>query len=290
MAVALKLSNKVRKIAHRYFCSRAEIERLHQFDHPIAPKVARAFGSALDGSFSIEERVSLDAIEALRRRLNRSDEPLETVDYGAGSGSENRSEDAMRSGRPHRTTVGRLAGERSKSAKWCRMLFQLVRECRPTSCLELGTCLGVSAAYQAAALSLNGAGRLTTIEGAPALASLARKNLDNLGLDRVDIRAGRFQDTLDGVLAEIAPVDYVFIDGHHDGAATLRYFERVASCLGAPAIVVFDDIRWSRGMLAAWRQVTADARVAIGVDLFNLGVTVVDPGRSERALFKISFG
>ena len=43
--------------------------------------------------------------------------------------------------------------------------MRLVRELRPHSCLELGTGVGVSAGYQAAAMELNGVGRLLTLDG-----------------------------------------------------------------------------------------------------------------------------
>src|SRR5215207_7343847 len=38
----------------------------------------------------------------------------------------------------------------SKSGRSGQLLFRLVREFAPASCLELGTCIGVSAAFQAA--------------------------------------------------------------------------------------------------------------------------------------------
>ena len=48
------------------------------------------------------------------------------------------------------------------------------------------TCLGVSAAYQAAALAADGDGRLVTIEGYEELAAQARVVWDRLGLRNVD--------------------------------------------------------------------------------------------------------
>ena len=91
---------------------------------------------------------------------------------------------------------------------------------RPGSCLEMGTAVGVSTAYQAAALRLNRHGSFVTIEGATSLADIARSNFQQLGLDTVEVVVGRFQDTLTEVLTSRQPVDYVFVDGHHDEQAT----------------------------------------------------------------------
>lgn len=112
----------------------------------------------------------------------------------------------------------------------------------------MGACLGISGAYQAAALELNGAGKLCTMEGAPAFAQVAIGNWKSLGLsERVSVAIGPFHTTLAAVLATGRPVDFCFIDGHHDEAATMQYFEQVLPCLAPAALLVFDDIRWSRG-------------------------------------------
>jgi predicted O-methyltransferase YrrM len=168
-------------------------------------------------------------------------------------------------------------GERclsSKSPLGALLLFRLVRELRPAHALELGTNLGISAAYQAAALALNGGGELHTIEGAPRLAALARAHLASLGL-AAEVHEGRFSDVLPGLLARTAPLDYVFIDGHHDGPATVGYFAQIHPALGPGALVVFDDIAWSAGMAEAWRTVRADPRVRVAIGLGTMGACLV---------------
>jgi predicted O-methyltransferase YrrM len=154
-----------------------------------------------------------------------------------------------------------------------RLLYHLIRHFRPRTGLELGTCLGLSAAYVAAALHENGTGRLVTLEGGTALARLARRHLDALGLGaRVKIVEGRFRRTLPGVLARHAPIDFAFLDGHHDPDATLAYVDRLAPHLADGAVLVFDDIAWSLGMRRAWRTLCRDARLPITVDLWTVGL------------------
>ena len=40
------------------------------------------------------------------------------------------------------------------------ILFRLIRNLEPSSCVELGSCVGISASYQAGALSLNKKGQI----------------------------------------------------------------------------------------------------------------------------------
>src|SRR6185437_7013815 len=136
--------------------------------------------------------------------------------------------------------------------------------------------------YLGAAQKLNQRGRVATLEGAPALAALAEQHLQSLGLDNVRVVVGRFQDTLAGVIQSDRPLDFVFIDGHHEEKATLQYFEQVYPALASKAVVVFDDIAWSDGMQRAWRSIEDDPRVQLSVDLSRVGVAVFDRSNTKK--------
>jgi hypothetical protein len=41
-------------------------------------------------------------------------------------------------------------------------------------------------------------------------------------------------------------------------------------------MIVFDDIRWSDGMLKAWKKIMADPGVKISMDLFCMGIVVLN--------------
>lgn len=231
-------------------------------------RVLRVVERTLRGELSPDEREWVRRIEALRRRLRHSRETVTLTDFGAGG-----------TGAATVHTVGERCLS-SKSPLGALLLFRLVREFRPARALELGTNLGISAAYQAAALALNGAGELHTIEGAPGLAELSRAHLASLGL-AAEVHEGRFSDVLPGLLPRIAPLDYVFIDGHHDGPATVGYFTQIYPALGPGALVVFDDVAWSAGMAEAWRTIQADPRVRVAVGLGTMGACLVG-GEGER--------
>jgi predicted O-methyltransferase YrrM len=189
----------------------------------------------------------------------------------------------MEAGRVGSGTIGEISRRASKSYFWSQILFQLVRHFKPVNCLELGTCLGISSAYQGAALNLNQRGQLITIEGSEALACIAKRELSTLGLDNVVVVAGKFQEELQPILERLGSVDYAFIDGHHDEDATLAYYRQVLPFLSLPALLVFDDINWSEGMKRAWKAILEDERVSMSVDLRQIGICLLDGTPNTKA-------
>lgn len=238
-----------------------ELARLCCWRDPTPKRVAGALLAAFRGARSAEEQAWIDRIESLRSELSLSTR-IVREDRRTGTSM----------------SVGEVCKGASMKPFWAFLQFRLVRALRPASCLELGTALGISGAYQAAALELNGHGRLFTIEGAPAVASVAEENFRKLGLARVSVRVGRFRNVLADVLAECSPLDYAFIDGHHEEEATIRYFRQVLPCLQPEAVLLFHDISWSAGMRRAWRTIRSSKEVRCAVGLPNLGICVVSEG------------
>jgi predicted O-methyltransferase YrrM len=204
-------------------------------------------------------------------------------DFGAGGPADTLTTSAQQTGRTVAEVVGDSCRNYSKPPQWAALLFHLVRQFQPGTCIELGTCLGISAAYEGAALALNGRGRLVTMEGCKAFAAIAAETVAGLGLSpQVSIVAGPFHHTLGRTLGELGRVDYAFIDGHHDEEATVRYFEQLLPSLGERAVLVFDDIQWSPGMRRAWATVCRHPRVAVAVDLRTVGVCLTGVGAKLR--------
>jgi predicted O-methyltransferase YrrM len=115
----------------------------------------------------------------------------------------------------------------STGRPWGDVLFQIVRASQPTAALELGTCVGLSGSYIASAIKLNNRGHLWTIEGMIDSAKVASETFSVLGVsNRVTQIVGRFSDKLDSAF-QSGPFSLVFIDGHHDGDATIDYYTRI---------------------------------------------------------------
>jgi predicted O-methyltransferase YrrM len=236
-------------------------------------RLRAAIRGVVFGRITAEERDWIEAIEVLRRRVLRSSANVEIDDYGAGSPATRPSAEMMQRGRLLRRSVDDICRTASVPPVWGLLLFKLVRTFKPRECIELGTSLGISTAYQAAALEVNGEGRLITLEGARGLAATARDNLCALGLEhRVTSVVGRFQDRLQPLLESEQKVDYAFVDGHHDEQATCQYFEQLVSAARTPAVLVFDDITWSPGMRRAWSVIVADSRTHFTLAVGQMGV------------------
>lgn len=268
------------------FQARKILKQLHSINIPAVNKIANAIDDTFNDNLSSEEKKWVDRIEELRSVLSADSTEITFTDYGAGSPKLNRTEKEMYDGVVITTTVSNVC-KSSKPRFWALVLFKLIREFKPTTSIELGTCLGISAAYQAAAYKINNKGGITTMEGADSLASLSEKNLRKLGLDNVIVICGKFQDTLDRVLSENKPIDYAFIDGHHDEKATISYFESFIPNLSNKAIIVFDDISWSSGMRQAWNRIIENKNVKFWVDLQIMGICLLDSDMEKRQGFQI---
>jgi predicted O-methyltransferase YrrM len=251
-----------------------EISRLQNEDDEVLKLLANIFSDVIKNRYSKSENGWIGKIEKLRNSLNISSDKISVTDYGAGSPDSRLSKSDMYQGRSDVMTIGEVCRTASKPYKWDFLLFKLVREFRPSVCLELGTAMGISAAYIGAACELNNNGHVVTLEGAESLVSLANATFEKLNISRVNVISGRFQDTLQEVLDKYSPIDFVFIDGHHDEDATISYFIQIFPRLSDGALLVFDDISWSKGMKRAWKTIKSYRNIKVSVDLVMVGLCI----------------
>lgn len=165
------------------------------------------------------------------------------------------------------------ASRASKNRRWGALLFMLTRHIRPAVVVELGTNLGISGSYFAAALEMNGNGQLITLEGSPSKAARAVLAFEQLRLShRVEVVVGDFATTLQPTLERTGHVDLAFIDGFHDGTATIQYHEHLKNYASENAVLIYDDIGWSDGMKRAWQVISSDEFVHLALDLRQAGI------------------
>lgn len=218
-------------------------------------------------------------IALLRRGLLKDSHKIQIQDHGAGS---------LVSTSPVRP-VSSIARYSAISANSGRLLFRLVQFTRPSKILELGTSLGISAAYQA--LSARNA-QMISIEGCPQTAALARRNLAKLDIQNVDIFEGTFEAELPNALSQLGHLDYLYLDGDHRKGASIAYFEACLPYLHNDAVVVLADIHWSDEMETAWYALQQHERVRFSVDLFHFGLIFFNPNikiRSHISLIKAKY-
>lgn len=198
------------------------------------------------------ERIERE-IEAYREELKRSERVLEVLDFGAGSPEAKRSEEEMSAGVRVNVPLKDMARIGIKGAA-ARRLSEIIKAQESRVILELGTCCGFSSAYMSKAAP---EANIHTIEGAPEIAKIALETRAKLGVENVVQHVGRFVDVLPDLLPKIAPLDFVFIDGHHDKEATIGYFRQILPFMREGGVMVFDDITWSEGMKEAWHTILA---------------------------------
>jgi len=196
-------------------------------------------------------------IEDLRNALKQDSRLLSIEDLGAGS----------RKGTRNKRSVGDVAKNALKPRKYSQLLFRLTNYIKTGTVVELGTSLGITTSYLAAA-----GNQVYSFEGIPDIVAVARENFEKLGLKNITITPGNFDDTLAETLPVIGPIDMAYIDGNHRKEPTLRYFNTLYPSLHANSMVVFDDIHWSTGMEEAWQTIQQDPRVKMTVDLFFIGL------------------
>jgi hypothetical protein len=135
------------------------------------PENLKFIGKALQETFigkaSSYEMEWLDSIEQLRNCLFESRERLQVKDYGSGSWILNRKSQNDESYRVVQKSVQLMCWFSAKPPIWCFFLMKLLRHFRPRVCVELGTNLGLSALYMAAAMKLNGFGDYTQSKAHP---------------------------------------------------------------------------------------------------------------------------
>lgn len=210
-------------------------------------------------------------IEAIRQRMLQSDVVLHFTDFGAGQASGS-------------VPLRRVARRSASSSQQGQRLFRLANWAQPRALLELGTSIGIGTMYLASGVR---DARFITLEGAVDCAAVAQSNLALLGLPHVEVRSGEFDTTLTSALADVSPVDLVYLDGNHRRAATLAYFEQCLASAHTNAIFVFDDVYWSEEMTVAWTEIQNHPQVTTTVDFFDLSLAFINPDFREKQHFRI---
>ena len=190
---------------------------------------------------------------------------IEVVDYGTGG---------VTNGQKIRNELVCDVAKRSlESPKNAQIFFRIVNWLsheagRPLEIIELGTNLGITAAYLASASHEN---HVTTYEGSVALIALAQMNWKKLGLSNIDVVAGNIDDTL-----ESRAFDVAYIDANHRYEPTCCYIDRLVKQAHEKSLIIIDDIHHSPEMEAAWKAIQAREDVTSTMDFFDFGLVFFD--------------
>src|SRR3954447_23163290 len=197
-------------------------------------------------------------IEQLRSQLKNDNTLLTIEDFGAGS----------RMHASYKRKVSEIATSSLKPRKFSQLIFRMVNFYKPLNVLELGTSLGITAAYIASADTNN---KVITMEGAKEIAAIAKKIFHSLQLKNIKIIEGDFDTNLSRVLNDLPSVDFAFVDGNHRKEPTIKYFEQLLLKTTNNSILVFDDVHWSKEMEEAWEYIKQHSSATLSIDLFFIG-------------------
>lgn len=215
-------------------------------------------------------------VEKRREALLLDKRLIEVDDFGAGSTVI----------RTKQRQVSRIAASSLKPRKYAQLLYRMVRYYKPSTILELGTSLGITTAYLSSGID---SARVFTCEGAASIAAIAKDGFNELGRRNIELIPGDFTQSLPALLKRTGPVDFAFIDGNHRKLPTLDYFEQILAHASPSAILVFDDIHWSREMEEAWTSIQQHPQVKLTIDLFFIGIVCISDDFKVRQQFSIAF-
>ena len=225
---------------------------------------------------------AFDEIAALRGKMLQNRTPVTITDFGAGP-------DGAYAGSTtpvvRTTTLSKLVHRSGSDARQGARLFRLVKWHQPKQILELGSSVGISTLY--IAKSGSSPARITALEGCPQSASIARMNLEALGVANTAIITGPFSETLQQTVASYPVLDFVFFDGNHQEEPTLAYVEVCLSKAHDDTIFVLDDVHWSPGMEAAWEKVKAHPRITMTIDCGDFACAFFRKDFKEKQHFQI---
>ncbi len=201
------------------------------------------------------------------------------MDPGAGSRGDNPLHKAL----PKTRSIARIANRSLQPARYAGMLYRIAVYFNYKKILEMGTNLGITAAYLSKAHA-----QVHTIEGAHAIAEVAEEVFNNLNCKNIQLHKGNFDCLLPHLLNRHEQFDMVFLDGDHNGEKVLKYFNLLIKHISKEGVLVLDDIRWSSSMQQAWRAIKNHPDVNVTVDLFFMGLVFFNPALSKEH-FNIRF-
>lgn len=166
-------------------------------------------------------------------------------------------------------TVRSFVRHSSVSFRYGALLYRITSWFKPETILELGTGLGISTLYLAGAAP---GVPLHTIEGNDARADFSSHLFKRCGLSAVQVHAGEMEEMLERVSGIAGKRFLAFVDGNHRYEPTLRYIRWILGRAGEEAVIILDDIYWSKGMQQAWKEIIRWPEVRVSIDLFHMGI------------------
>lgn len=139
--------------------------------------------------------------------------------------------------------------------------------------------MGITTCYLAKAQRKS---KIVTIEGNPALVSIAKQGFQKMAIQNIVCKQGSFDAHFVPNLKELKQVDFILFDGNHMYEPTLKYFNESLPFINENSVFVFDDIYWSNQMKNAWQKIKEHPKVTVTIDLFEMGLVFFKQGQNKQ--------
>ena len=180
------------------------------------------------------------------------------------------------------TTIAELA-KQSLPDKYNQLLFRIIAYFKPKSILEIGSSLGISTAYLAAANENN---QVDGVESNELVAIISKQNFRELSLQNVSI-----ETLLDTLLTEAKrdkkTYDLIFVNDISEGISDI--YLKISSLLNEDTIVVFRDINSSSAINKSWTKIKHQATITISIELFGMGFVFFRKEQLKKEHFAVRF-
>jgi len=207
------------------------------------------------------------SIESWRQRWIASDQKIALATLGATATVPN----------PQR--ISQIAKSGISSIQTSQLLARLIRKFECKTILEIGTSLGVNAAYLANNPSVE---ILITIEANPQLCEFAQQTFDEYK-NKIELICGQARSVLQNLRKKNIKIDFAFIDASHTYRATIEYFELLKSMAKDNSVFVFDDINWSFEMTRAWLDIKQDSEITLAIENDRLGIVFFNTNCTKKS-------
>lgn len=209
---------------------------------------------------------SIEKIKSLDRKLRQDKQILLFNEVGSRSGH-------------IKSKVSEVYKRTTSPLKDVIRLSELASQFDGNNILEMGTAFGTTSLAMSFAAKKS---KIFTLEGVPEIAAIAKENFKRLKVDNIILTEGLFYDTLPEIKKNEKDFGLVFIDGHHSYKPTIDYLEMTLPILCEKAIVVLDDIYYSREMLKCWNELQSHPAFKVKIDFFHFGILVKNNDLSEQ--------
>ena len=95
------------------------------------------------------------------------------------------------------------------------------------------------------------------------------------GMKSVKVHRGGFEQKLKELTPDLKERFVAFVDGDHRYEPTIENVKYLVSLAGDEALIIMDDIYWSKGMQQAWKEVISWPEVRVSIDMFHMGILLL---------------